>query len=748
MRKALRKLFSLVKKEKLLVSILILAAVLRFSGTNPGYNQYHSDEPIIYGTAVQMLKNGNLDPGRYDYSGVPIYINYLLFRFFFIPITWVGYYLTYLPEIIDGLIHIPIPSLEVKRIFQLYILGDREINALFWGRYVTALFGLGNVLLVYVLGKRLFGKKVGLIAAFLLAFNFKHVVNSHITLPDIYNSFFLLLAILSSFNLWNNPSRRNYLLAGVATGLSFAAKYQIFGILPFGLVHFFLSIKKGKIDIKNLFFNPNFLMSVLFVPLIFFLTNPYFFTNLEEAFKWLTDVSRKYGMGRKKVNLFLLSYAYRIDYGGPELLVILMGMVVMLRNSLKKALFLLSPIILFTFIFFFYSTGGFYVRNLITITPVLLVFAASGVYWFISIINERIGHRVSFIIIPIVLATVIFVPARNSIIHSYYYTKPWNYNVLSDWLFKNMPRNEVVAAHPFDPPTGAPPMKKTEFEISGNYSLAEHKENGASYALVNAEWAGNPFYFWMIFGPKEVDLLWSKPTSLLRNMYHGLAMEELFRYQIFSAVKPWQAPDSGLVLARLPNWPDVEMRTIKQFKFDDDLERWVIYGKLDSLANYELDEANGSSNPGSIVFIPGKIKYPIIRIVSEPIQVKQGYLYKVTGFLRSEEEFSLNKRDGFLRVDFYSDGINTENVGVISSVSSRVYGTNEWVGKEIMERAPAGVQFMTVSFQAGSSQVKMWVDDILAEESVVTVEDVTSEPPYIKKEIDLDVFYPNSHGNL
>ncbi len=42
-------------KNKLLVLILTAAFLIRFIGTNPGYNPYHSDEPAIYGSAIEMI---------------------------------------------------------------------------------------------------------------------------------------------------------------------------------------------------------------------------------------------------------------------------------------------------------------------------------------------------------------------------------------------------------------------------------------------------------------------------------------------------------------------------------------------------------------------------------------------------------------------------------------------------------------------------------------------------------------------
>jgi len=84
-------------RNKILIVILIIAAVLRFVGTKPGYNQYHADEGISYSAATSMIKNGNLDPLRYDYPALVPLTNYVFFKFIFIPVNWAYYYFSHIP---------------------------------------------------------------------------------------------------------------------------------------------------------------------------------------------------------------------------------------------------------------------------------------------------------------------------------------------------------------------------------------------------------------------------------------------------------------------------------------------------------------------------------------------------------------------------------------------------------------------------------------------------------------------------
>ena len=68
--------------------ILIIAVILRFTGINPGYPPYHSDEGISYSAASSMIVNGNLDPLRYDYPVMTPLTNYISYQAIFIPVEW------------------------------------------------------------------------------------------------------------------------------------------------------------------------------------------------------------------------------------------------------------------------------------------------------------------------------------------------------------------------------------------------------------------------------------------------------------------------------------------------------------------------------------------------------------------------------------------------------------------------------------------------------------------------------------
>lgn len=743
------KIISWIKKNYLLVLILLIAIILRFIAVYPGYNQYHGDETAIWGSASQMVKLGTFDPGRYDYPATAILINAFFYKFFFIPVFWVKYYLSNFGQLIDGKIIFPPTVAEVQRIFGIYIIGIREINSLFWSRYITATFGVGTIFLTYLLAKKMFSKNVGLLAALFLTFNYRNVMNSHITLPDIYNAFFILLALVSYWNLYKKPIIKNYLIAGLLAGVAFSVKYQYFAVIPLILIHLKM-VFENKFSIKKLF-DSRIIMSGFAIILVFLLTNPYFFMNIELVLVKMEEEFRKYGMGTNSLNLFPISYLFHIDYGPIQFVLIILGLIWALIKRTYKSIFLLSLVIPSYYMFIYYSHGGFYVRNFIPTTPILLIFASVFIWQIYKLIKDKINIYLAIIFLVIIAVLALYVPAKNSILSSYGYTLPWGYEVLRPWIQKNIPTDVIVATHPFDKSNLGIKNKTTEFAPSEAYSLAEHIDNKASYVVVDLNWASLPFYFWMNYGFDKVNDLWNKPVEIMSNTYHGLAANELFRYQIKTVSKPWQSPDTHFVVVKVPNWSKIDMKKIESFSFDKNQDDWELYGHKneEDKNRYKFDSSVGRLQKGSLTLVPGGVTYPTVRITSEPIFVKTGHLYKISGFIKTDLKLPSKEREGFLRLDFYSDNTDLKKAGMTSSVSSRVYGTTDWVKKEIIDRAPDNAKYLTVSFQSYATAVtKTWMDDLDVFESVGPVEDITSQLPYTNDIIDSNYLYPNSHGNL
>lgn len=92
-------------------------------------------------------------------------------------------------------------------------------------RVTVALLGTGAVWMLYLLGARLFDRRVGLLAAALEAVAFLPVFYGHFALNDAATLLPLTLSLFGSAGVMRYGRRRDYALAGIGLGLACASKY-------------------------------------------------------------------------------------------------------------------------------------------------------------------------------------------------------------------------------------------------------------------------------------------------------------------------------------------------------------------------------------------------------------------------------------------------------------------------------------------------------------------------------------------
>jgi Dolichyl-phosphate-mannose-protein mannosyltransferase len=93
------------------------------------------------------------------------------------------------------------------------------------GRVTVALLGTAAVWMLYLLGARLFDRRIGLLAAALEAVAFLPVSYGHLALNDAITLLPLTLSLLGSAGVMRYGRKRDYALAGIGLGLACASKY-------------------------------------------------------------------------------------------------------------------------------------------------------------------------------------------------------------------------------------------------------------------------------------------------------------------------------------------------------------------------------------------------------------------------------------------------------------------------------------------------------------------------------------------
>ncbi|HLG51456.1 MAG TPA: DUF2298 domain-containing protein [Chloroflexota bacterium] len=110
------------------------------------------------------------------------------------------------------------PGLEFLR--QLSDLANLRLI----GRPVSALFDTGSIAVIYLIGRRLYGRWVAFLAASFVALSVLNIQLSHFYATDTIMTFFVLATILAAISLMRTGSTRAAILAGICLGLALGTK--------------------------------------------------------------------------------------------------------------------------------------------------------------------------------------------------------------------------------------------------------------------------------------------------------------------------------------------------------------------------------------------------------------------------------------------------------------------------------------------------------------------------------------------
>lgn len=718
--------------------------LIRIIGTYPGYPQTHPDEPVIYATSSHMVLYNTLNPFtvplyKFQYPGLTIYLYAFLFKFFFIPIHWSLRLFSGQPFTLSD------------------ILGPGYINAMFWARYITAFISFLSVPLVYLIGKKMFNKQVGIISAFFLAVNYRHVLGSHFGLLDAPNSTFALLALYTAILVYEKPNWINYVFAGITIGLSLATKIHVFSLLPLIFVQFLLVRRKHSVGqfIKTLLGKKTiFAFSLAF--LVFFILNPFVFFYIPLALRTAQLYNLRIGLFYPPFEIIFPSfwYLYEIGFGKAMSLLFILGTVLFIKNRKQRTNgILLSFFIFFPgIILFYFSHGAAYVRYFASITPFAAIVSAYAFWILFEKFQKHVKSKNAFfypIICLILVLLVNFDQIKNSLILDYFATKPWNSVCVKEWMDGNLKKGDIVAVNNLVPRNNHDAVTYLEFDNTENhksaFSYARLQEKGVDYVVADIEYLRGRFNWWV----SASGLYWGPPVDLFDNTFDGLVLKELSRYIVTTCTKPWQSPDNNFIAIKIPKIKQPSGLTlIDSYDFEKDFGKsWHLSNPFHNKISEDVRVIKSSDcSNGYCLKVEGKSDTPSREkiIISRLISVNPGKKYFAKVRIKSTAGIGREDRDGFLRMDYYSsDSQDFTKRGITASVSPRYYAESSWKELTVSQVAPKGAKFLQVSFQVERYNTTFLIDEINVYSSNEKPSQKEIEESN-RKEIDNSILYPLS----
>jgi 4-amino-4-deoxy-L-arabinose transferase-like glycosyltransferase len=430
----------------LLAAILAAALFLRLQGIGFGLPYYEQpDEWNTVDWAIEMVQTADYTPRMFTYPPAYTYLQAGMVTLHYLRGASAG----------------------------LYSNVDQIQTALYypWGRSLTALLGTASIFVTYLLGRRIYGREVGLLAAAALAFFPPHMRDSQYATTDIPLTFFSLLAMLSATlllyrkaGLWGRLGQ--VLLTGALIGLAAATKYTVATLLlPLAVAAAYAAFDDLDSWPARAWRMLGLLgAGALGVGLGFTLGNPYWLALLPQM---LTDIGMIFinyklsepqyqweffwGIARQDANLLTLSGALGIAIAGLRhrrgdllLLCFFLPYLVQIANV---------PIVFF--------------RNAQPIVPLLFIFAGLTIVSALELVRERgwlaallaripakaQGLRLNQPYAQSIVLTLLLVgfllgsfvpPAQSSIVQSYAMAQPTTRMRATDWVLTNVPQGSRI----------------------------------------------------------------------------------------------------------------------------------------------------------------------------------------------------------------------------------------------------------------------------------------------------------------
>ena len=446
----------------LLASVLVATLGLRVWGSEfglPAYTRYHPDEHALVDRAARIVWTGDWNLGRFNYPPAYAYVQAL------------GYAVYFLYGVTQDLWQY-VPEFVVPNYYQV-------------GRLLTALFGTLTVLVVYLIGRQVSGRRAGLLAATLLGGNYLHIIHSHYATFDVMVGFWAALTLLFSELIRSRQETKWYLWAGLCAGFAGATKYNgaVAVVLPIS-AHM-LSTAWGEWG----WFSGRLFLALGSFLFGFFGGNPFALGNLPDFLGGLATVLQHYGTQHPgfegKANwrwypsVFLTSADALWMIGGT------LGLLILLLKEWRKGLLLVVfPVI------YYLLVSRFIVRFERNMVP-LLPFLAIGGGWLIDkgagFLARKFKHSeaLSTFLAALGVALLICLPLVAGVSLDRTLSKTDHRELAGHWVEENIAEGSRIAIEHYSIPFDYEQYQVEDIIRASDHQLDWYLQEGFEFLIVS-----------------------------------------------------------------------------------------------------------------------------------------------------------------------------------------------------------------------------------------------------------------------
>jgi hypothetical protein len=422
----------------------------------------HTDEPAIVETVVRMVRNGDPNPHSFLYPSLCLYLWAAATRLH----LWWGLH--------HGIYAVP-DDLPLKT--YLYTTSS---SLYVWNRAVTAFLGAATVPALYLLGKRMFDARVGLLGALMLMIASFHVVHSHYITTDAPTGLWVVLALIGAWRVARSGAWSGYVIGGIGAGLAAGTKYNA-GVVALALVvahalhwrtrslgkPFMLLVAGGALSLAT------FLVTTPYALLDW----PHFVAGLRFNAAHYASGSHGDFVGRWQVGEYA-RFLWSDGLMAPGSLLLLVGLPLLAWRWPRQTLALVVVIGAEMALLMMQAVN--FVRNVLPVLPLIILLAGAGAIALADAIPRRRWRPVATVGLGIALLAP---QARQTQWDLAYWRRPHTMVVAADDL-RRLPRGLRAAVEQHSVAWANDPVV-FPVRFLGEHPIEWYRENGFRYLLVN-----------------------------------------------------------------------------------------------------------------------------------------------------------------------------------------------------------------------------------------------------------------------
>ena len=445
-----------------LLVVLAVAFAIRYGGIKFGFPLItHPDEPLIAGSATNIIITKDLNPHMFIYPSLYIYMQALDYIFIFSIGKLIGIFHSFF-------------DIGVTTFY-------------FWGRMLTIILSVWTIYFVYLLANLLFNRLVGVISTLFIAFSLLHVSNSYTITTDSPMAFLIILSFfVSAVNYINGPKLRYYILNGALIGCAVSTKYTaVWCVLPLIYVHLHhTSFSRVKLLDRKL------LLGLLSIPAAFVLTSPFSILAFNDFAHSLALDRKAYSLGHFGFESDAVSYGYYFGslvgkYGIIPLIFAGIGVIFSLIRDFRKTALLLSfPIPYFIFL------GAYKVhfdRNMVCLVPYLALMSGYGIFelteCFKNAARNKIVKCALYFLLIISVVSGVYAQSHKVLDYNRLITLPDTRSISKLWIEENIPTGARIAREHYTPPVDNKTFKVNDL---GYYGLIKASLDSYDYIIASS----------------------------------------------------------------------------------------------------------------------------------------------------------------------------------------------------------------------------------------------------------------------